>query len=172
MGEHWRQLVRLASPMEGLRLDRKEIETALGNAVDELIQSDRYLLEVDASERSISHHLAVYLAGQVPKFNVDCEYNRDGFNPKSLYLGELPYTDALEDEAVTVFPDIIVHRRGSNEDNLLALEMKKANARRDAEFDRRKLRAFRAQLHYRHAVHLVIGIDVEGHPFHTVEWIE
>lgn len=47
----------------------------------------------------------------IAQYNVDCEYNRDGDDSKQI-------------DGDKVYPDFIVHRRGSNEDNLLIIEFK------------------------------------------------
>jgi hypothetical protein len=97
---------------------------AVIKALATLFDRDVYLLAVDANERSISHRFAMYLQAQFERFDVDCEYNRDGVEPKKLgHLGLLP--DSEDVEAQTVFPDIIVHIRGTNR-NYLGVEMKKS----------------------------------------------
>ncbi len=57
---------------------------------------------------------------------------------------------------VTVFPDIIVHRRGRDGPNLLVVEAKKATSRRSSDFDFVKLRAYRQQLGYLTAAFVVL----------------
>jgi hypothetical protein len=151
-------------------MNQADVESALGRALELFLDQERYLLEVDASERSMSHRLAVYLAEVIPDYEVDCEYNRDGFNAKKLHL-QPPETNAFDDDAVTVFPDIIVHKRGSNNDNLLVVEIKKANSRLGPQFDKSKLTAFRAQLNYKWAAHVVVGF-VKGKLVNTIEWID
>jgi hypothetical protein len=148
-----------------------QIDAALNRALDRFIERDKHLLEVNASERSMSHQIAIYLSEQVPGYNVDCEYNRHGFNAKELHLNP-PGTSAFDTEAVTVFPDIIVHRRGNDKHNLLVVEMKKAATSRNSDFDRQKLKAFRGQLHYTWAAHLIIGHAYSGELVRTVEWID
>jgi hypothetical protein len=137
-------------------MDRAHIENALNRTIDSFVKCDSYLLAADANERSMSHLIAIYLEQEMPGYNVDCEYNRDGFNVKRLQLVP-PLTSSDNDEAVTVFPDIIVHRRGSNDHNLLVVEMKKAAAGNDLTYDCQKLRAFRRDLKYTWAAHLIIG---------------
>lgn len=48
-------------------------------AIRSLLTQDKHLLQIDASERSISHRLAVHLTSQFKDLDldVDCEYNRD-----------------------------------------------------------------------------------------------
>ena len=83
---------------------------------------ERDLLEADANERSITHKLAEYLQGVFPEWNVDCEYNRLGDKIKRLPAAQPSSTD--DTQGRSIFPDIIVHRRRTNE-NLLVVEVKK-----------------------------------------------
>lgn len=103
-----------------------EVNTRLEQALSRLMLRDSHLLTVDASERSITHQLAVHLMEQFPGYDIDCEYNRDGFDVKRLELAERRTRDD-DTEAVTVFPDIVVHLRGHNNDNLLVIEVKNAD---------------------------------------------
>lgn len=130
-------------------MDSNKVRLGLRKALDELLKHDSYLLRADANERSISHCLAVYLKAQFPDWSVDCEYNRNHHDVKRL---ELEPRDTGDDdvEAVTVFPDIIVHRRSTDE-NLLVVEIKKSTSRQSADYDIRKLTAFKTQLQYGHA---------------------
>lgn len=139
------------------------------NALDSLCAVDRHLLHVDASERSISHRLAVHLASEFPDFDVDCEYNRVGFDVKRLTLSERKARDD-DLEAVTVFPDIVVHKRGSNESNLLVVEMKKGSSNVSPRYDLEKLDAFRRELGYRYSVHCTIGYGRDGSFIRRVDW--
>ena len=101
-----------------------EVHSALNEAIEQLFIFDHHLLDADASERSLSHRLAVHMIDRFPNYEIDCEYNRDGFDLKKLTLGERNVHDN-ELEAVTVFPDIIVHKRGCQNNNLLVIEVKK-----------------------------------------------
>jgi hypothetical protein len=152
-------------------VNRAQIEDAINRAIDTFVECDSHLLAADANERSMSHRIAIYLEQEMPGYNVDCEYNRDGFNVKRLQLEALP-TSADNDEAVTVFPDIIVHRRGDNDHNLLVVEMKKAAARTDLAYDCQKLRAFRRELKYTWAAHLIIGRSQDGELVREILWVD
>lgn len=103
-------------------------------------KSDCDLLEIGANERSITHKFAEHLQRQFRHLKVDCEYNRHGDDIKKL---PLPVENIKNSdlEAKTVYPDIIVHRRGDDKCNLLVIEAKKT-AMGDMERDRCKLRAF------------------------------
>lgn len=132
---------------------RPQIMAAIGR----LLEIDRHLLEVGANERSITARLMLHLQAEFPKRDVDCEYNRNEFEPKRMeHLGLYP--DQEDDEAQTVFPDIIVHQRGDNDHNHLVIEVRKSNSRLDPRNDCTKLQDFIDQLDYEYAVFLVIGV--------------
>lgn len=137
-------------------IDRDAITAVVRKAIDRLFERDSFLLQSNANERSISHKLPEYLQEvlsnvmELDCWHVDCEYNRDGHDSKQLDLpAKQKPTDDLD--ARTVYPDIIVHRRDTNE-NLLVVEIKKSNNPDDGSFDRRKLKAFKCQLRYQHAL--------------------
>lgn len=103
-----------------------------------------------------------------PGWNVDCEYNRDGVEPKRLRHLEL-YPDSEDVEAKTVFPDVIVHRRGTQQ-NHLVLEFKKSTSRVDRRIDLLKLQGYKQQLGYDHALFVEVG--TEGQSIITaLEWV-
>jgi len=148
-----------------------DLQQLLAAALDAFHAAELHLLRTDASERSMTHRLAMHLTPLFPDFDVDCEYNRDGFEVKRLELHERPVQDD-DTEAVTVFPDIVVHRRGHNDANLLVIEVKKAGAAISADYDMRKLRAFKIELKYRHAVHLTLGLGADGTPLTKLTWLD
>jgi hypothetical protein len=127
----------MTKPTEG------EVRAAVNAALTELFEVDYHLLSLNCSERSVTHQLAAHLARHFQGYHVDCEYNRDGHFVKKLLLlsGSSPVPpDALD--AVTVFPDVIVHVRGNNNSNLLVIEVKKASSTDDQSHDLAKLKAF------------------------------
>lgn len=89
---------------------RKQFE----KAVSTLYHKDFAIIERQSSERSIVFRLGLYVAQNFEKcgYHVDCEYNRRDDEPKSLKGRQYNY------------PDLIVHRRGNSEDNLLVVEVK------------------------------------------------
>jgi hypothetical protein len=151
-------------------MNRDEIDVLVKGAITRVVDSERELLDRNVSERALTHHLARFLRERVPRpLVVDVEYNRHGDDPKRLLL---PRRNAEDDElrATTVFPDIIVHVRGTDDHNLLVLEVKKPGEA--IEYDERKLRAFREQLHYRHAAHVILGQDADNEIIQRVIWID
>ncbi|MGD9727282.1 MAG: hypothetical protein AB7G68_11395 [Nitrospiraceae bacterium] len=151
-------------------MDRGEISTVLDKAIDRLISEQSTLLDLDVTERALSHHLARYIQALVPaEYDVDIEYNRHFRDSKRL---NLPHRDALDREirATTVFPDILVHKRNTDMMNLLVLELKKP--REDLVYDDLKLRAFRKELNYPHAAHVILGRVGPGQMVREVKWID
>ena len=124
-----------------------EIESRIDNALILLTSplNDKYLLEHNLSERCIAHRFAVHLAAQFPNWDVDCEYNRNGDE-----LKEMPLSDeckALLRKTGRVFPDIIVHKRGDEGPNLLAIEIK-IKGRPGEECDIAKLQGYISNIGY------------------------
>lgn len=157
-----------------IQLEQDDIATILDDAIEELLLKDAVLLTNDVSERAITHKLAEYLQARLPHYNLDCEYNRDAtqgpYAPKRLQMLEqaavtemgvqLKAHNVADLFSVSAYPDIIVHRRMTNESNLLVVEVKKHNSRVDHEYDRQKLRAFTEvdgtnPYHYNYGVFLV-----------------
>jgi hypothetical protein len=119
----------------------KDVLLALDAALTNLEKHDAYLFTVDANERSITHHLAKYLELEIRKIpslcnlDVDAEYNRNGVDAKKL-LNLYNTISADDTQASTVFPDIVVHKRGTNDNNLLVVEAKKIDPKRFDESSR------------------------------------
>lgn len=112
------------------------LEGYIKQAASELYSKDSYLIECRACERSIMYKFAHYLDNLISKdpafvgYNLDCEYNRDIYDVKCI-------GDCLN----RVFPDIIIHKRGTNSDNLLVIECK-TGWNSNIEDDIKKINAF------------------------------
>jgi hypothetical protein len=132
-----------------------------------LLKEDRTLLDRDVNERSVSHKLAEYLQRSFRHWHVDCEYNRNHDMTKRLKWSreEEPVNSR---KASTVYPDIIVHRRDTD-DNLLVVEIKKVenSSPQSDERDRDKLRAFVGRPYdYQHGLFLKLSASEEP----RLEW--
>ncbi len=138
-----------------------DVRPRIIEAIVELYRHDRELLDRDANERSITHKLAEHLQDRFSDWSVDCEYNRVGRDPKRL---ELPLrevkVDAAATEAQTVFPDIIIHHRGTNQ-NLVVIEVKKIHGVVDTR-DKEKVAAFSRSPQYRYQHGLILRLGVGG----------
>jgi hypothetical protein len=137
-------------------------------ALRRLLDSDSLLLEIDVNERSITHRLALYLQECLPQLHVDCEYNRDGIDPKRIqHLGLYP--DDEDTDAKTAFPDIIAHIRGTRE-NYLVIELKKTTNHTGMDVDFAKLRGYKKNLNFMFA--LFIELRTRGAAdVATAQWI-
>ncbi len=156
------------------------------SAIATLRDKDNFLLKHDISEWAISHKLAVYLNDKFPGLDVDCEYNgyANADNHKKYLmilhsrlkdLGQLRDSDS-DGELLkrSVFPDIIVHKRGKNS-NLLIIEVKKAGSS-GISYDREKLCRYTSpkyqnDLNYQLGA-LVIFTTGREDPAHEIEWYE
>lgn len=128
--------------------------SAIQNAVNEFVINEMHLLTVKASERCLTHRFAIALNDtfNVSDVDIDVEYNRNGMDEKILYwqanqlkiVSELRKIRKKNNESYTlIVPDIIIHKRGTDE-NFIAFEIKKKSNICDDEkiFDRMKLSAY------------------------------
>lgn len=137
--------------------NQNEILEILDQALDHLVAHDIHLLEMDLSEQSIAHRLAIYLERLFPGYHVDCEYNGDVDNKRNRkriesLLSDFKEINKLKAKELTLpedeiigrncFPDIIVHIRGRNDFNLCIIELKKSTNQTVREFDFLKLHAY------------------------------
>ncbi|KKS29931.1 MAG: hypothetical protein UV60_C0008G0036 [Parcubacteria group bacterium GW2011_GWA2_43_11] len=139
----------------------------------DFLNKEKFLLENNLNERTITHKLAELLDIEFSKleYDVDCEYNRMenrnmSYEESAKRLNLLDEVSTEEDElgqGITVFPDIIIHKRKDNSKNLLVIEVKKteyANKTRGQleetyrDFDKRKLCAYTKELKYVYGVYL------------------
>lgn len=151
-------------------LKTKEPGVTLIKALTCLFTVDKKLFEINVNERSITHRLALYLQDLYQDWNVDCEYNRDKHDPKELELPELRPNNK-DTDAQTVFPDIIIHKRDSDE-NYLVIETKKTSSNVNKNTDIKKLKAFRNQLGYKYALFIEFSVKPNEPGINALEWID
>jgi hypothetical protein len=145
-------------------MTKEETITAFNTSLSTFMDRDCYLLHRNIYERSITHKLAEYLQLNFLHFNVDCEYNGDIENIVN-YRKQLDITEEemieiarqkiRDDETYSVYPDIIIHKRDTNDYNHLVIEVKKGNGNsKDKAFDLLKLKKFTTQYGYRLGIYL------------------
>jgi len=85
---------------------------------------DNQLIRYGVSEWAIAHRIAIYLEEQLPRWDVDCEYNRQGIK------GDVKKIHATNKN---IRPDIVVHQRGHFHytNNLFVVEIKKRSDNAD-----------------------------------------
>lgn len=146
----------------GLTMCKSEVLERINRALDTLVERDEKLFISGVNERTLCHRLAVYLEWFFKGYDVDCEYNRvDGIDPKRIHIVRSDIKEKIkgfnqnngnDDVARTAYPDIIVHKRDTNNMNLLVIEIKKDSNKDGDEIDFYKLRAYKEEFNYEHAV--------------------
>ena len=128
-------------------MNLQEIKEKVIIALQCFYSNDAYLIEYQVAERALTHKLAEYLQKLFPDYNVDCEYNKVGDgDPKRIDLLMAAQQDCPKDcnkcvaNKCVVFPDIIVHKRGRDE-NILVIEAKTAWSGQAQVNDYKKLQA-------------------------------
>ncbi len=169
-------------------MDFNEVENKLKIALNILKTNDSFLLQHSVSERSIAHKFAQYLSLLFPSYDVDCEHNRnveiEGRKKYIVLLKDIAARYGLlskdEKDAETVyrnvFPNIIVHKRGLNNYNLLIIELKKSSSRIDCDYDIEKLRRYTSRdydntLNYSFGVLVYLGV-AEKLGNDSIEWFQ
>ena len=93
-----------------------ELEEIIKEALNELYLRDEYLINMKVHEQAIVFRFALYFIKALEEikyneYDCDIEYNRKFSSPKQI-------------ADTKVRPDLILHKRGSNDDNLLVIEFK------------------------------------------------
>ncbi|KKN46909.1 hypothetical protein LCGC14_0668140 [marine sediment metagenome] len=141
-----------------------------------LREKDQDLLDIEVNERTITHKLAEYIQDQFPNYDVDCEYNRyekDTKRIRSIKNRSLDITKLKkyqiekliweDKKALTIYPDIIIHKRKSPNNNLLIIEVKKSSNNKGEDFDIKKIEELMEPPYkYKFGLFLRIGIQNEN----------
>ena len=131
-----------------IKSSREELIACVMQSVDLFLAEAPGLMEFEVHEQAISHRIALHLQ-QFTKSNVDCEYNKNLKGAKYLEVKKEIYKNCTcgacrrnppEDglKRRRFRPDIIVHKRGDESENLIAVEVKKTDF---CHFDKAKLMA-------------------------------
>lgn len=143
-------------------MTEEQIRSILSESIKRFKKFDLELLRIDVNERSLTHKFAEHLQYVVGDlWNVDCEYNRYGKDKKLLdeikgIVGSNVQTDSVKTK--TVYPDIIVHKRGKCGSNLLVIEAKKNPTNNEKNGDIAKLTRLQNKFGYSCAVFLEFDI--------------
>lgn len=165
------------------------IKNKIESALREVLKNDAYLLQKNINERTIAHKLATYLQCEFPDYDVDCEYNGNVLNDKGKKyinllkdvlknLGYLKEEEKQIDEEYflrAVFPDIIIHKRGTA-DNLCIIEIKKSTSNALDDYDKLKLECYTSNdrennLNYKLGVFIKFMASVKI-PTYTLKWYQ
>lgn len=155
------------------RKNRKDIlNKLLNDAISDLYKLDSYLIihsdisgngaeNIHSSERSIVTKYETYLQNRIKNsifenYNIDCEYNRNIDLEKKYHSNN--------GDILGCYPDIIIHKRGTNDDNLIVIEVKtwwNTNTKHDED----KLRHFTNQTsdyRYEYGLSITFGKDEDS----------
>ena len=112
----------------------------ISDALKEVVSEELYYeVAHDMHEVALCHRLAVHLE-KSEKFDgylIDCDYNRSGINVKRSERNVKKHPREKVKNC-GFRPDIIVHKRGSDDDNLIMIEAKKASATRPQKKEAKK----------------------------------
>ncbi len=129
---------------------RQQVHELFRTAVLTVCRVDSDLFSLGAHEQALTFRIGRNLANMIEhpnsKLRVDAEYNQQNKHPKIIRSTGL----------VGERPDLLIHVRGTNDSNLLAVEIKKDSSQ--VEKDRQKLqRMLEEPLRYRDAVLLILN---------------
>ncbi len=106
----------------------------LQTALDVFYRRDKRLVKIGGSERTCAARIAGYLQHILDVYGydndlfVDCEYGKatdeSGAELRKHLDSNGAYADTAAMQQDRVFPDIIVHNRGTHANNLLVIELK------------------------------------------------
>lgn len=116
-----------------------ELKALIDRAFKRLYADDINLIQRQVHERAVVFRFGIYFYellrdSSFKDLDLDVEYNRNFNNPK-----------LLDDRPFGVFPDLILHKRESNENNALVLEFKGWWANNNRGADPIKILAFTSQ---------------------------
>lgn len=106
-----------------------KIKRKISIALCKLTKKDSHLFKNDVHEVALSSRFACYLSDLFTDYDVDVEYNRNLYDAKRSSEGQI------------VRPDIIVHKRGTD-NNYLVFEIKKKGNNNSIDEDERKLKDY------------------------------
>ena len=150
-----------------------QLKDLFDRSFDMFIDSDLESILANVNERNLCGRLAIHLSGLLNEYGlgnyfVDPEYNRKQDGRIKTILDE-------DFEVVSINCDLILHSRGNTveNDNLIAIEMKKSNRPlEEKDSDRKRLRALTkssfddvwsadGQVHPEHVCNYKLGIYLE-----------
>lgn len=148
-------------------MTEQEMQSQIQSAISVLLDSDAVLFQNDAAERTITARFAIYIQKEFPDWNVDCEYNRNLDDVKRLKEVCNP---SNHKNGSSVYPDIIIHKR-MTEENYLVIEVKKTTNTTSDDCDMQKLEAFRNELGYQHGLFIRFKAGAEDVGVESMEWV-
>lgn len=148
-------------------MNRKLLALIFEESIDVFLKQERQNILYDVAERNLCSRLSLYITEKLTEYKVvgyyaDTEYNRkQGGQVKTI----------LDDEmnVISIQSDLIVHSRGEilAQDNLIAIEMKKASRPELEKISDRK----RLRLMTKDSYNDVWSFDGKTHPEHVCGYL-
>lgn len=112
-----------------------KVKQLIDHALIEFYTNDSILLEYDTEDNAVAERCMVFRIGwymlnrmksikNLSWADLDCEYNRNFSDPKCMYIVD---AGSNKTKKKNVVPDLLIHKRRSNENNLLVIEFKKGD---------------------------------------------
>jgi hypothetical protein len=93
------------------------------------------------------------LFSEFSDYDVDCEYDKHKNNKKEI---------EIDNQIRERRPDILIHKRGNDNDNLAVIEMKKSTSNGDRRLDYEKLKSMTLQTgEYRYKIGVFVDLAVD-----------
>lgn len=129
-------------------MEKEKIVKLVDIAIKELLNNDSALFQRGVNERAIAARFSNYLQNNFEEYSVDADYNRHGVKPKRVELPEECRNKKDEKGNSLIIPDIVIHDRGNDDNNLLAIELKKDDNAENSKCDDLRVQALIDQLNY------------------------
>lgn len=123
--------------------------------MNQLLEEDPKVIEISSSEWSYNCLIARYLENRFDSFDVDVEYNKHGEEYK---------WHPSPDESGKIRPDIIVHERGTDDRNLLVIEIKKDATEGEIKNQKERVNAFVSGEDYQYDYGLFLDLNSGKNP--------
>ena len=94
----------------------EELKFKITRIINKFLENDIHLLEIGSHELSISFRIGLYLMEEFENWDVDMDYNRRGTERKRI---------DMDNEFVLFRPDLIVHKRDTDDYNYIIIQIKK-----------------------------------------------
>lgn len=106
----------------------EDVKRKIMNCVHYIYTHDSDLFTRNNYELTISTKLAQYLFNEFREYDVDCEYNK--------HISDVKYS---KDIGHNIRPDIVIHKRGNDDINLVCIEIKKVQSHEPRDYDQEKI---------------------------------
>jgi hypothetical protein len=111
-------------------MDSDDAKNILEEALTKLLDNDFVTFGETTGERPMMFRIAHYMIARAEaggQLTVDCEYNRHGNDIKTLPPKDETISTAAGQVARRFSPDIVLHERGTNAQNILVCEIKRVS---------------------------------------------